>query len=280
MPVGTHGRNHMEQGKTGIVVVSFGTSHEDTRKKTIDTIEKEIENVYTDSNIYTAWTSKMLIKKLEKRDGYHVDTVREAMERMKKDGISHVIIQPTHVLNGIENERMKEEAMPFAKEFISISFGTPLLTTEDDSRRVLEILTEAFAPLSDDTALVFLGHGTPHYINGVYGKLDCQLKNMGYKNIYIGTVEAYPSIETIKEKITEERYRKVILAPFMIVAGEHAKSDMAGDGEDSWKRQFEQIGCKVECVFQGLGEYKEIRKIFLEHLKEAFEEAKRQEEGE
>lgn len=259
--------------KKGILVVSFGTSHEDTRRKTIEAIEKEIESVYTDSIVYRAWTSGMIIKKLKSRDHYHVDTVEQAAERMKKDGVTHVIVQPTHVVNGIENERMKEDILAFCHEFTSISFGSPLLTSSEDNEKVLKVLTEAFQGLPKDTALVFLGHGTTHYANAMYAALDYQLKDMGYKNVHIGTVEAYPSMETIKKKVAEDGYRRVILAPFMIVAGEHAKNDMAGDDKGSWKCQFEAIGCQVECVFKGLGEYEGIRQIFLEHVREARERA-------
>ncbi|RGY99040.1 sirohydrochlorin cobaltochelatase [Clostridium sp. AM58-1XD] len=258
----------MENVKKGILVVSFGTSHGDTRVKTIEAIEKDIENVYTDRSIYRAWTSNILINKLKCRDGYHVDTVKEALERMKKDGITHVVVQPTHVINGMENDRMKDDVLPYMETFASVAFGTPLLTGKQDCADVRKVLTEEFREIPEDTAVIFLGHGTAHKANAVYAALDRQLKDMGRTNFYMRTIEADTPFEPLQMEILEKGYRRVILAPFMIVAGEHAKHDMVGR-KDSWKSRLEEIGCRVECVFKGLGEYEGIRRIFLDHIKEA-----------
>lgn len=259
-------------GKKAVLVVSFGTSHEDTREKTIDVLEQRIAEACPDSRMYRAWTSGMIIDKLRRRDGYEVDTVEAAVRRMLADGVTQVTVQPTHIVNGIENDRMKRDVLVYGESFERIRFGTPLLTEELDSERVITGMMEAFAELAPDTALIFMGHGTTHYANAIYAALDYKFKDMGYPNVFVGTVEAYPSLETLKRMVKEGGYRKVILTPFMIVAGEHAKHDMASDDEDSWKCQFEAEGLEVTCVMKGLGEYEAIRRIFQEHAKAAVRE--------
>lgn len=255
--------------KKAILVVSFGTSYEDTRKKTIDQIEADIEAAYPDHLIYRAWTSKMIIRKILKRDGIKVFTVSEAMEEMIQDGISEVIIQPTHIINGIENELMKEDALAHRSHFERISFGDPLLTTSEDNTDVIKALMEEFSDLEEKEALIFMGHGTTHYSNSVYAALDYTFKDLGYKNVFLGTVEAYPTIDSIKKLIKSAGISKIRLAPFMVVAGDHATNDMSGDDEDSWKSQLEKDGYEVVTCMRGLGEYQGIRKIYLEHLNKA-----------
>lgn len=259
-------------GKKAVLVVSFGTSHADTREKTITVIEQQIAEAFPDCRMYRAWTSGMIIDRLKKRDGYMVDTVEEAIKRMLADGITQVTVQPTHIVNGIENDRMKRDVLVYGEQFEQIRFGTPLLTDDVDSEHVVSGIMEEFPGLEADTALIFMGHGTTHYANAIYAALDYKFKDMGYANVFVGTVEAYPSMETLKKLVKEAGYRKVILTPFMIVAGEHAKHDMASDDPESWKRQFEAEGLCVSCVVKGLGEYEAIRRIFLEHAKAAVKE--------
>lgn len=259
----------MEQEKKAILAVSFGTTHQDTREKTIDVIERDLGERFPEYTVYHAWTSKMILKKLKERDGLVIPTVTEAMEQMAADGVTHLIVQPTHIINGIENDGMKEDVLRFQDRFAAISFGTPLLTTEEDNAKVIRAVMDEFPGLHKNEALVFMGHGTTHYANAVYAALDYTFKDMGYENVFMGTVEAYPSMETILKMVKEYGPEKVILAPFMIVAGDHAKNDMASDNPDSWRRQFEAEGFCVECVIRGLGEYKGIREILLEHVAEA-----------
>lgn len=253
--------------KKAILAVSFGTSHNDTREVTIDAIEKDMQAAFPEYPLYRAWTSKMIINKVNKRDHVHIDTVKEAMEKMRADGITDVLVQPTHVINGIENDIMKEEALSYREDFHSISFGDPLLTSEQDNREVLEAVAEEFSWLKEDEVLVLMGHGTTHYANSIYAALDYTFKDKGHKNIFLGTVEAYPSMESIMKLVREYAPSKVVLAPFMIVAGDHAKNDMAGDDPESWYRQFKEAGYEVEAVIKGLGEYPGIRKILVNHLK-------------
>lgn len=264
------GKNTLtKETKKAILAVSFGTSHDDTRKKTIDAIENDFREAFPDYPLYRAWTSKMIIRKLQKRDGIHVNTVREAMEEMRADGITDVIIQPTHVINGIENDLMKEDALAYRDDFHSIAFGEPLLTTEADSLEVIRAVAEQFSALKEDEALVLMGHGTTHFSNAIYAALDYTFKDKGHPNIFLGTVEAYPSMESLLRMVNAFRPSKVVLAPFMIVAGDHAKNDMAGDDPDSWYSRFRAAGYETEAVVKGLGEYPLIRKLLVEHLKEA-----------
>ena len=253
--------------KKAILAVSFGTSHNDTRKVTIDAIEDDMKAAFPDYALYRALTSKMIIKKLKNRDGVSICTVKEAMEQMKQDGITDVLVQPTHVINGIENDLMKEDALSFRDEFHSISFGEPLLTSEQDSLDVIHAITNEFSDLQKDEVLVLMGHGTTHYANAIYAALDYTFKDQGFKNIFLGTVEAYPSMETLMKMVKEYNPKKVILAPFMIVAGDHAKNDMAGDNPESWYSQFVAAGFETKTVVKGLGQYPGIRKILVEHLR-------------
>ena len=210
----------------------------------------------------------MIIKKIWNRDGVKIFNVKEAMEQMKADGITNVLVQPTHVINGIENDLMQEDVKAYADAFESISFGTPLLTTEEDNIRVAKAVAEDLQP-GKENALVLMGHGTSHYANSVYAALDYRFKDMGYDNIFLGTVEAYPSLVSLMKQVHAYHPKKVILAPFMIVAGDHAKNDLSSEEEDSWRSQFEKEGFQVECLLKGLGENETIRQIFIDHIEEA-----------
>ncbi len=261
--------NRTQSGEKAILIVSFGTSYEDTRKKTIEAIEKRAGETYPGWKVYRAWTSGMIIRKLKKRDGLQIDTVSEAMARMKADGVRRVVVQPTHVINGIENEQMIQDALAFREDFDAVAIGTPLLTDDEDSVAVIEAIAEETLPLPRDTAAVFIGHGTTHYANAVYAALDYRMKDMGYENFFLGTVEAYPSLSTLKKKLQEGGYRRLLLSPFMIVAGDHARHDMASQEESSWKCQLEMEGYETTCQMKGLGEYKKIQGLLMAHIAEA-----------
>ncbi len=258
----------MNQQKA-ILLVSFGTSYEDSRRKTIDKILEEVTEAFPDYRIYQAWTSKMILRSIKKRDNIHISTVEEAMEQIQADGITELTVQPTHLINGIENDIMKETILSMASPDIQVQFGNPLLTTTGDNHQVLEAAMEEFSTIPTDDALVFMGHGTEHYVNSVYAALDYTLKDMGYTHAFMGTVEAYPDLNVLIRQVSRVNPRRVHLAPFMLVAGDHANNDMAGDDEDSWKSRFEAAGYEVICHIRGLGEYESIRNIYLEHLQEA-----------
>ena len=248
-----------------ILVVSFGTSYEETRKKTIDCIEQEIQKAYPEYQVYRAWTSKMIMKKLKTRDGVHMMNVREAMGQMEKDGIKEVIVQPTHVRNGYENDRMTEDAKEYSSHFSCVSIGAPRLSSVEDQTKIIEAAVENL-PVADDEALVLMGHGTEHFANSIYAALDYQFKDMGYPNIFVGTVEGYPELENVKKLLKKSGLKKVVLAPFMIVAGDHATNDLAGDEEASWKSLLKADGYEVRCILKGLGEYPQVRSLFVEHI--------------
>lgn len=258
----------MNQQKA-ILLVSFGTSYEDSRKKTIDKILEDVTEAFPDYRIYQAWTSKMILRSIKKRDNIHIPTVEEAMEQIKADGITELTVQPTHLINGIENDIMQKTILAMAPANMTLHFGNPLLTTTEDNHQVLEAAMEEFSDISSEDALVFMGHGTEHYVNSIYAALDYTLKDMGYDHAFMGTVEAYPDLDVLIRQVGKVNPRRVHLAPFMLVAGDHANNDMAGDEEDSWKSRFESAGYEVVCHIRGLGEYESIREIYLEHLRDA-----------
>lgn len=251
-----------------ILIVSFGTSHNDTREKTIDQIEIDIKNEYPEYAIYRAFTSKSIIKILKSRDNINIFTVSEAMEQMKRDGIHDVIIQPTHIINGIENDIMIQEAGLYKEDFNSILFGAPLLNNTQDYWNVMKAFIKKLPAITDNEAIVCMGHGTDHYANASYAALDYMFKDYGYPNIYVATVEAYPSLADIILRLKQNQYNKIILIPFMIVSGDHAKNDMAGEEENSWKVILEKEGFEVSCILEGLGENENIRRIYVEHIKD------------
>lgn len=264
----------MKESKKAILVVSFGTSFHRTREKTIDRIEKDIEEAYPEYRIYRAWTSKMIIAKLLRRDRIQVPTVAEAVDQMIEDGITELIVQPTHVINGVENDLMKEDVLKRRDAFESVAFGDPLLTSQEDNEAVIHAVMEEFPDLKEDEALVLMGHGTTHYANSIYAALDYTFKDLGYSRVFLGTVEAYPSMESLKKQIRALGPRRLILAPFMVVAGDHAIHDMSGEDEDSWRSQFEREGYEVACQMKGLGEYPGVRRIYLKHVRAAEERLK------
>ncbi|HWQ77466.1 MAG TPA: sirohydrochlorin cobaltochelatase [Anaerovoracaceae bacterium] len=259
----------MMKEKRAILAASFGTSHAETLQKTIGAIERDIAAAYPDCEIRRAFTSGMILKVLEKRDGIVIDNVAEAMNRLVSDGFDEVLVQPTHVIPGDEYDGMKVDAEMFADRFDRLIIGKPLLSHTEDYRRVIRAVMEQFPDLNDRDALVLMGHGTEHSINAVYAALDYQFKEMGYPNVFIGTVEGYPDIETVLRQVEAFRPEKVVMMPLMVVAGDHAVNDMAGDEEDSWKSIFERAGYKVNCVLKGLGEFQSIRDIYLEHIADA-----------
>lgn len=253
--------------KTAILVVSFGTSYEATRKKTIDKIEEAIQNTWPQCEVRRAWTSRMILKKVHERDGIHYDNVCEAMERLYADGYQRVIVQPTHILGGIENDRMHEEIEKYEEAFEQIRFGAPLLETTQDFLETAQVVFDEFGNLSGQDVLVLMGHGTAHQANAVYRNMNEIFHKNGYENVFVGTVEGTPTLEDVRCFVEAHPHKTVHLAPLMLVAGEHVLADMAGEDETSWKKVLTRDGYRVVCHIKGLGEYPEIRKIYLNHLR-------------
>lgn len=262
----------MSESRKGILVVSFGTSYEETRKKTIDQIEASMRQAYPTWRVYRAWTSGMIRRKVKMRDGIDIPDVEEALSQMAAEGMTDVVVQPTHVINGIENDQMLESVRKCGHLFSRISVGKPLLTTQEDNVRIVRVIAQELR-IAEDEALVLMGHGTEHYANSIYAALDYQFKDMGYPNIFMGTVEAYPALDSLMRRVQEQQFRQVVLAPFMIVAGDHAENDLAGSDADSWKSRFESAGFEVRCVLKGLGEYAGVREMFLDHVRDAMDAA-------
>ncbi len=258
--------------KKAMLIVSFGTSYEETRNKTIGAIEKEIAEAYPDWELRRAFTSGMILRVLKQRDGLHIDNVAEAMQRLAEDGFEEVCIQPTHVINGEEYEKMVGEINPFLNKFESVKIGAPLLTSSKDYGAVVEGVMAQFPDLKEDEALVLMGHGTEHHADAVYAALNYRFKAMGHKNVFVGTVEGYPDFNQLHSMVKDYQPKRVILLPFMVVAGDHAQNDMAGNEEDSWKTLFEQSGYEVECILKGLGEFREIRAQYLKHVEDMLTE--------
>lgn len=260
-----------QQTDKAILVVSFGTSYEASRKATIEKIEQDIRNAFQDHRIYRAWTSKFIISILKKRDNYTVPTVKEALEQMITDGIREVVVQPTHILDGIENNIMKEEILSYKESFDKIAFGTPLLADSKDESQAINAVTTEFSDLKETEALVFMGHGTTHQVNTVYAGLDQKFKESAHANVFIGTVEADPTIHDLVKEVTSFQPSKIYVTPFMIVAGDHAQNDLAGEDPDSWMNRLSSEGYEVTPVLKGLGEYPKIRQILVDHVQQAMD---------
>lgn len=262
----------MNSMKPVLLVVSFGTSHEETCRKNIGAIEDALKNAFPNYEVRRAFTAKTVIKKL-REEGVSVDTVGEALARLVDEGVREAVIQPTHVMPGTEYEMMKEEAAAFYGRFDRLSIGKPLLADESDYDEVRRIIVDFSKEYDDpDTAVVLMGHGTVHNANIGYAKLQRRINAGGRSNIFIGTVEAMPTVHYIRALIRLGDYKRVVMMPFMIVAGDHAVNDMAGDGEDSWKTIFEEDGFEVRCVLRGLGENADIRRLFIRHAAAAMTE--------
>ena len=253
---------------TRILVVSFGTSYNETRKATIGAIEEEIANVRPDCKVHRAFTSQTIIKKLKERDGLVIDNVSEAMDKFVNEGVKNVIVQPTHIMAGKEYDELCEAVKPYEEKFESFKLGTPLLTEDKDYENAVDAVAEETKEYEgENTAIVFMGHGTDHPANSTYTKLQEAFYAKGLNNYIVGTVEAKPDLDDVKAKLKELKAEKVVLLPFMIVAGDHATNDMAGDEEDSWKTRLKGEGYEVQCVLKGLGEYEGIRNLIAEKVR-------------
>ena len=266
--------NQDEIGENEILVVSFGTSFNDSRRLTIGGIENAIREAFPDWSVRRAFTSQIIIDHVNKRDGIKIDNVKEALDRAVDNGVKNLVVQPTHLMAGLEYHDLEEEVMSYADAFESITMGENLLAEDGDFEEVAKIITARTAEYDDgETAICFMGHGTEAESNAVYAKMQEVLTADGFENYFVGTVEATPSLEDVMAAVGEGEYKRVVLMPLMVVAGDHANNDMAGDEEDSWKSQFEAEGYSVECVLEGLGQQPEIQQMYVEHLQKFVESA-------
>ena len=266
-------RNQDEIGHNELLVVSFGTSFNDSRRLTIGAIEDKLDEEFgKDYSVRRGFTSQIIIDHVKSRDGIAIDNMTEALDRAVDNGVKNLVIQPTHLMNGLEYTDVVNEVGDYADAFDQVVIGDPLLTSDEDFDEVVKAITDATAEYDDgETAICFMGHGTEADSNEVYQKMQDKLTDAGFENYFVGTVEATPSVDDVLAKVQAGDYKKVILEPLMIVAGDHANNDMAGDEEGSWKTTFEDAGYDVTCLVRGLGELPAIQDIFVKHAQEAID---------
>ena len=263
-------RNQDEIGENEPLVVSFGTSYNDNRRLTIGAIEAAMEKAFPEYSVRRGFTSQIIIDHVKDRDGEVIDNVGEALDRAVANGVKNLVIQPTHLMNGLEYSDLVNEVAQYSDAFEAVSIGEPLLTSDEDFQTVADAIVEATASYDDGkTAICFMGHGTTADSNSVYSKMQTLLTDKGFNDYYVGTVEATPSLDDVLAAVQKGNYEKVILRPLMIVAGDHANNDMAGDEDDSWKSTFEKAGYTVDCQVEGLGQLEAIQQLFVEHAKAA-----------
>lgn len=256
-----------------VLVASFGTSHLDTLEKTIQPIEWDIAGRMPGRVQRRAFTSGMIQRKLEKRDGLHIDDVPQALERLAGEGFRDVVIQPTHIMNGEEYNKLTEQAELYRGRFERLAVGRPLLSTLEDYRETVEVLTGTLSGAAPEKAVVYMGHGTEHFANPAYCQLEYLFHDRGRADVLVGTVEGYPGFDEVLRRLAERpAVREVVLRPLMVVAGDHAKNDLAGEETGSWRSRLEEQGYAVSCVLAGMGEYAGIRSIFVRHALEAEQE--------
>jgi len=266
-------RNQDGIGENELLIVSFGTSYYDSRREDIGAIEDALTaEFYENWSARRAFTSQTVIDIVQERDGLTIDSLNDALGRAAANGVRNLVLQPTHLLDGFEYNEIYGEIMGWTADFEQIAIGFPLLTTEEDFNAVADAIVEATKQYDDgETAICFMGHGTEAAINSAYEHLQETLDGKGMENYFIGTVEAYPAVEDVLGAVQQGSYKRVVLRPLMVVAGDHANNDMAGDEEDSWKSIFEAAGYEVECVIEGLGRLEAIQQIYIAHAQEAID---------
>jgi len=252
-----------------ILVVSFGTAYAETRKKTIEAIEADLAAAFPERKLYTAWTSGMILRKLKKLGEETRDTLTDALERMERDGVTDLLVQPTFLQAGYEMRMVREQLEQWKPRFARIALGEVLVAGPEDLNALAGALEAHFAAVGPDEALVLMGHGSAGADFYPYEKLTEAFRRDGRENFCVGTVEFEPGIAPALELVRTRRPKTTYLAPLMIVAGDHAVNDMAGAGEDSWKNRIAALGTEPVCVLKGLGEYPEVRELFVRHARAA-----------
>lgn len=281
--------NQDEIGENEILVVSFGTSFNDSRATDIGGIEKAVAAAYPDWSVRRAFTAQIIINHVQARDGEKIDNMDQALERAVNNGVKNLIVQPTHLMHGAEYDELVEAVENYKDKFETVKISEPLLGEVGEDASVVNSDKEAVAKAISDTAVkeagfdsmaaaaeektafVFMGHGTSHTAKITYSQMQSQMNDLGFENVFIGTVEGEPedtSCQAVIEKVKEAGYTKVILRPLMIVAGDHANNDMAGDDDDSWKSMFNASGAfeSVETQIEGLGRIADVEQLYVAHI--------------
>ena len=285
-------RNQDDIGENEILAVSFGTSFNDSRVADIKGIEDALQEANPDCSVRRAFTAQIIINHVQARDGEKIDNVDQALERAVDNGVKNLVVQPTHLMRGAEYDELVEAVENYKDKFETVKIAEPLLgevgadadAVNSDKEAVAKALTaEAVkdagydsldAAKEDGTAFVFMGHGTSHTAKVSYSQMQTQMKDLGYDNVFIGTVEGEPeetSCESVIDAVEKAGYKKVVLRPLMVVAGDHANNDMAGDDDDSWLSMFKASGKfdSVDTQITGLGEIRDIQQIYVDHTAEA-----------
>ena len=287
-------RNEDNIGENELLVVSFGTSFNDSRAADIKGIEDALQEAYPDWSVRRAFTAQIIINHVQARDGEKIDNMQQAMDRAVANGVKNLVVQPTHLMHGAEYDEMMEMVDSYRDKFESVAVAEPLLgevgsdatVINSDKEAVAKAVTAAAvkaagydsldAAAADKTAFVFMGHGTSHTAKVSYSQMQTTMGSLGYDNVFIGTVEGEPeetACENVIEAVKAAGYTKVVLRPLMVVAGDHANNDMAGSDDDSWLSQFEASGDfeQVDCQIAGLGEISDIQQLYVAHTKAAID---------
>ena len=287
-------RNQDDIGENELLVVSFGTSFNDSRVKDIKGIEDALQAAYPDWSVRRAFTAQIIINHVQARDDEKIDNMQQALDRAVANGVKNLVVQPTHLMHGAEYDEMNELLDQYKDKFEGIAVAEPLLGEVGDDATVINADKEAVAKAitaeavktagyddvaaaaEDGTAFVFMGHGTAHVAKVSYSQMQTTMETLGYTNVFVGTVEGEPedtSCEAVIEKVKEAGFTKVVLRPLMVVAGDHANNDMAGDDEDSWLSQFKAADCfdSVDTQIAGLGEIGDVQQIYIDHTQAAID---------
>ena len=285
-------RNQDEIGENELLVVSFGTSYNDSRVADIKGIEDALQEAFPDWSVRRAFTAQIIINHVQARDGEKIDNMTQALDRAVANGVKNLVVQPTHLMHGAEYDEMCEAIDAYRDQFESVSIAEPMLgevgsdatVINADKEAVAKAITAAAvkdagfesldAAKDAGTAFVFMGHGTAHVAKVTYSQMQTQMQNLGYENVFIGTVEGEPeetACEAVIEAVKAAGYTNVVLRPLMVVAGDHANNDMAGSEDDSWKTMFEAAGFTVDCQISGLGEIADVQALYVAHTKAAIE---------
>ncbi len=287
-------RNADGIGDNEILVVSFGTSFNDSRAVDIKGIEDALQAAYPDWAVRRAFTAQIIINHVQAREDEHIDNMEQALERAVKNGVKKLIVQPTHLMHGAEYDELCECLDRYASQFEQVVVAEPLLGEVGADATVVNTDKEAVAKAivedavkeakfsstdeakDNGVAFVLMGHGTSHKAKVTYSQMQTQMQELGYENVFIGTVEGEPeetSVESVIERLSKEGYKKVVLRPLMVVAGDHANNDMAGDDDDSWKMMIQNSGVvsEIDCQIMGLGEIPAVQNVYVEHTKAAMD---------
>ena len=285
-------RNQDDIGENELLVVSFGTSFNDSRVADIKGIEDALQEANPDWSVRRAFTAQIIINHIQARDGEKIDNMDQALERAVANGVKNLVVQPTHLMHGAEYDEMCEVIEAYRDKFESVSIAEPMLgevgsdatVINADKEAVAKAITAAAvadagfesldAAKDAGTAFVFMGHGTAHVAKVTYSQMSTQMQTLGYENVFIGTVEGEPeetSCEAVIEAVKAAGYTNVVLRPLMVVAGDHANNDMAGSEDDSWKTMFEAAGFTVDCQIAGLGEIADVQALYVAHTKAAID---------